>query len=769
MIKSLTFRYSCAWFLFITPICVWGLTPDEASFSCNVLTVPAVKVSDKAYLVQLALIPNSSPPKLSLLTAAELRAEGSTSQSAYDDSTQVLSVPSLKVGDLKYEATFSLSSLDPVIFEFVAASLIEGTFSVPKGLNAPDVGLTNEVICFDYQPENVIPNATYGWRFDEHRLAEGETREGEVLTFLEGEEEYLWRTNPEYISGSQISHQFINPGRHLVQLVSYIDGVQTGDIVTHKIDIGRPYAETVFAKSDSQLMSLPKQSKSEWSECDETWNVYPSKYNNLWIEESLSEQINLQRVREALAYFDFLFEAYSDIFGWDLRPGITGLDNYYCNRPGGSGTGLTGTGLGYESYDFSSSTDGTINTWDYSAHLHEMIHLWDFRGGLWINAKDHAHAMTGGMEPLVSYLTGIGQNMTSISTYFDRDPKIHLPPEFIFNYYFRNGLKRYLDRGDLSWNTYYGEQAISTEYDDWSIPEYDESMRVSGTILMSLFNMHGKEGLKNIFLEMEKLLLKNPDWNNETSINTDTAFLDGWTDDLPQSARAINFMKVTADALKLDVSEYFSYWKYPVENVSDYMSKYPKSTKSIDADGDGISLLHGDRDDTDQTVYPYAAELIDGKDNNQDGLIDENVYSEIAGDFLAEEISLPALIIGEISSLSDIDSFSFTTIEDLDLVVAIYAKDSTTQVPLSTEDPKIVSIFAGTVDLTTGEARTDTAGASRMANIMYTNLEAGDHTLKVDASMLYDNNNPGGYEVQIFAPNYDPGMTYNGVVEGLYP
>ena len=757
MINSLIFRYSCAWLLFIIPICVFGLTPDEASFNCNVLTIPAVKVSDKAYLVQLALIPNSSPPKLSLLTVAELRAEGSTSQSAYDDSTQVLSVPSLKVGDLKYEATFSLSSLDPIIFEFVAASPIEGTFSVPKGLNGPDAGLTNEVICFNYQPENVIPNATYGWRFDEHRLVEGETRIGE--------DGNLWRTNPEYISGSQISHQFINPGRHLVQLVSYIDGVQTGDIVTHKIDIGRPYAETVFAKSDSQLMSLPKQSKSDWSECDDTWNVYPSKYNNLWIEESLSEQINLQRVREALAYFDFLFEAYSDIFGWDLKPGITGLDNYYCNKPGGSGTGLSGTGLGYESYDFFSSTEGSINTWDYSPHLHEMIHLWDFRAGLWLNAKDSAHAMTSGMEPLVSYLTGIGQNMTTHSTYFDRDPKIHLPPEFIFNYYFRNGLKRYLDRGDLSWNTYYDEPAISTEYDDWSVPEYNESMRVSGTILMSLFNMHGKEGLKNIFLEMEKLLLKNPDWNHG---NKYAAFLNGWTLDLPQSARAINFMKVTADALKLDVSEYFSYWKYPVENVSDYMSKYPKSTKSIDADGDGISLLHGDRDDADQTIYPYAAELLDGKDNNQDGLIDENVYSEIAGDFLAEEISLPALIIGEISNLSDIDSFSFTTIEDLDLVVAIYAKDSATQVPLSTEETQIVSMFAGTVFLK-DESMTDTSETKRMANIMYTNLDAGDHTLKVDASMGLLNNNPGGYEVQIFAPNYDPGMTYDGLVEGLYP
>ena len=77
-------------------------------------------------------------------------------------------------------------------------------------------------------------------------------------------------------------------------------------------------------------------------------------------------------------------------------------------------------------------------------------------------------------------------------------------------------------------------------------------------------------------------------------------------------------------------------------------------------------------------------------------------------------------------------------------------------------------MFAGTVFLT-DDTQTDTAGVLRMANIMYTNLDAGDHTLKVDASMGLLNNNPGGYEVQIFAPNYDPGMTYAGLVEGLYP
>jgi hypothetical protein len=77
-------------------------------------------------------------------------------------------------------------------------------------------------------------------------------------------------------------------------------------------------------------------------------------------------------------------------------------------------------------------------------------------------------------------------------------------------------------------------------------------------------------------------------------------------------------------------------------------------------------------------------------------------------------------------------------------------------------------MFAGKVFLK-DESITNTSETKRMANIMYTNLDAGDHTLKVDASMGLLNNNPGGYEVQIFAPNYNPGMTYDGLVEGLYP
>ena len=159
--------------------------------------------------------------------------------------------------------------------------------------------------------------------------------------------------------------------------------------------------------------------------------------------------------------------------------------------------------------------------------------------------------------------------------------------------------------------------------------------------------MHGEKGLMKFFDEVNKYKLANSEATNGGRL-------------LSSEEKNLNFIKFLGDGLQLDVSDYFKYWKYPVpQEAIDYLSKYPKSSKILDSDGDGYSPLKGDFNDQDKTVYPGAPELADQIDNNQDGLIDENVFSEIVDypDDIndSKEIQLPALIKGEINGLKDVD------------------------------------------------------------------------------------------------------------------
>jgi hypothetical protein len=241
--------------------------------------------------------------------------------------------------------------------------------------------------------------------------------------------------------------------------------------------------------------------------------------------------------------------------------------------------------------------------------------------------------------------------------------------------------------------------------------------------------------------------------------------------DLSRLERTENFMRATADGLELDVSDYFTFWKYPVDDLSDYMSKYPKSSKINDNDGDGVSSLEGDLNDNDASIFPYAPELIDGKDNNQDGLIDETVYTEDGGDIDSINITLPAQINAELDDLADEDSFVFTLTEDAAVTFTIYAKDSDSVVAYKPGSKRQLSTISGTMYLDGGEYNElihEAMSAPESNSAKF--LKAGTHTIRIAAiGMDGINPNPGSYEIQAFINEYDPGFTTSSLLAEIYP
>lgn len=579
----------------------------------------------------------------------------------------------------------------------------------------------------DFQLSNTstIDGVTYHWDFDDGQTA----------------------------AGTQVSHTFNTVDRYRVQVTPILNEQALAESTIHYINVGRPLSQTVYPQRGENFSAAETVNLDfPWNDCDPNWQVYYSKYFKMFIESNLDSNIERDMITNGLLFSDYLFEQYSNIFGWDYIPTSAGLDIYICSSIPGAGTGTGGTFSNSE--QFTKPAAESISAPDYDFFVHEFIHAWDFRGGLWLNSEDSPHAFTGGMEPIVAALLGTGQGISSWGGDLSVLPEFS--PEYLLNHYSRVGLGRYLKKPQLQWSSYYTEAFQNQSYDDENIPENKEALLVQGGLLISLYNMHGLDGLKRIFTQIERLSIKDK--------------LTSESKNYTEADRSENFMRAVADGLELDVSDYFRYWKWPVDTLDAYMTRYPRPSQLNDTDADGYSPLQGDRDDEDSSVFPYASELIDGKDNNQDGLIDENVYEEKSNDVSTMEIALPALILGSIATLVDEDTYEFTLSESTVISIVMYSADGSATLPYSNTSNRSTSIFTGTVYLDNNVYSEFVHEAwSAPEALSAIRLEAGTHRLKISAQNRDDRNgNTGDYEVQVFTSQYEHSLSAESTLNFLY-
>jgi uncharacterized protein (TIGR03437 family) len=98
--------------------------------------------------------------------------------------------------------------------------------------------------------------------------------------------------------------------------------------------------------------------------------------------------------------------------------------------------------------------------------------------------------------------------------------------------------------------------------------------------------------------------------------------------------------------ISADVSGEFDVWFWPISQATreKLCQTYPQPNLYVsDSDGDGWSPVRGDLDDREPSIHPGAAEVLDGKDNDCNGFVDD--VTRVAGPTL---FTPPAKLVGRL-------------------------------------------------------------------------------------------------------------------------
>ncbi len=588
-------------------------------------------------------------------------------------------------------------------------------------------------------------------------MAVESTVTGVPVTFtIEGENQdrfdFAWtfddETSPGLVQTTPTAmHAFQLPGRYRIELEARLKSDPNQVFYhLHYVDVARPFAETAYAVRNAAFGPQAVLDETDWFACTGTYDVYYGKYASLWLQRSPQRPpVESGKIIEFLTLADFSFEAFGELFRWDCPLEHQGLRIVFCESLSGAGIGGEGMGLGFNDLS-ETEADGRIASVVWESLLHEFIHLWDFRSHLWMQGPDAAHSFTGGMEPIVNADLRVGK----ITWMQNRSRDNVVSPLFSLHFNYRVIMERYLSNPTLNWQSYFSDEQINAPYGTRPIPENKERMNVQGGLLIAIYQMHGREGLQALFRQLDRVLTERKLWD------------DDFFDPSPAERNDL-FVRALGDALRLNVAPYIDYWKYPLlQETRQYLTRYPSSPMLIDGDGDGIAPLQGDFFDADASVYPNAPELAnDGKDNNLDGLIDEQVYTDTAqNDLDATEIQLPAWVRGEIHDLNDRDLFNFNAPSGTRLMATVYPKEAPQSVRLSPDDEfnRLTSLFSGIVSIDGSdiEVLSDFQIISAYAYLLTGTGE--NQTIEVSAEnnpfSLNLTPNPGPYELQLFFDDY---------------
>ena len=484
------------------------------------------------------------------------------------------------------------------------------------------------------------------------------------------------------------------------------------------------------------------------NQCAAGVDVYQMPYgrNKLLVGKDLAGQISGRDLSDSLLFLDHADERFAEIFGYAYTQDVPAREPEVrlCHEINNAGTDNRGIGMPASMYLGTSAEDGQTALAEFLVTLaHERIHTWQHRRGrLFMQAGDAGHAQLVGLEPGFYRLANQGF-MSGLPT----------APELRSFAIYHAALDRYFADATRTWQTFFSDDAID-DYESGTAPLTDDADRqlLYSGVFEWIRRVHGEAGLAAVHAEVDALRIAN-----------------GWTDfdDLPErSAEERNalFLEALIGGLEVDAADYFAHWKMPISaSLQTYSDAFPLAPGTFDIDGDGFTPLEGDFDDGDPAVFPRATELLDGKDNNLDGQVDESVIVDTAAVDLPSTpsdnpASLPLALFGEIDDLADVDAVQFTLTERSLVTVILRAVDSDSTVINGAGKDVFTFVGQVTIDGTyTGQPNVAQLQHVALSRV----LGAGTHSLRVSAAAFGSvPANPGEYVLQAFVNSFEsPGMT----------
>jgi uncharacterized protein (TIGR03437 family) len=311
-----------------------------------------------------------------------------------------------------------------------------------------------------------------------------------------------------------------------------------------------------------------------------------------WIDPSGAQGLSLTELVTLIDRTDSLYEQLTELMNGEPRgDGLMTIAVVPLAGEGGvQGTALLGVkrceiASGQLSATKAALAQGTLS----DTILHEVAHTFDLYRNYLSYYLDSSHSWTDFWIPYIQYLLRMGSYSTA--------PEITLQ-ERIYNFTARWDARATINSWEQCVKSGNGCEGVTAN-------------GASAGLLLRYARLHGRQAVGRVF-QFYKTYKATHDPDEIFSFTPEQK------NDL--LAEALSY------GISLDVSRELDAWYWPVsaEMRSRLQTLYPTPNPNVlDADSDGWTPARGDLDDGDASVHPGATEVINGRDDDCNGFVDD--------------------------------------------------------------------------------------------------------------------------------------------------